>query len=152
MAAEQVRWTAAQLRGLAHPLRLELLHILRAEGPATATQLARRLGESSGSTSYHLRALERAGMIEEAEQRNGRERWWKRVAERTLIPNSIDPAIEGPERAELESAHAQIQSIILDRDDRALGRFQEIRYDVPLATLRALQNRDDSVVVNQNDL
>ena len=124
--------SAKELRALGHPLRLQILQLLHAEGPSTASQLGRRLGESSGSTSYHLRALERAGMIEEAEQRNGRERWWKRVAERTLIPNSIPPELEGPERAELEAAHAQIQSIILERDDRALGRFQEIRYDVPL--------------------
>jgi DNA-binding transcriptional ArsR family regulator len=37
--------TAAQLRALAHPLRLQLLQVLHAEGPATASQLARRLGE-----------------------------------------------------------------------------------------------------------
>src|SRR5690349_10771636 len=55
------RMRAAQLRALAHPLRLQLLHLLHAEGPATATQLAHRLGESTGSTSYHLRALHRAG-------------------------------------------------------------------------------------------
>jgi DNA-binding transcriptional ArsR family regulator len=47
-------------------------------GPATASMLAERLGESSGSTSYHLRQLARHGIIlEDTERNSGRERWWK---------------------------------------------------------------------------
>src|SRR3954468_7861957 len=98
---------AAQLRALAHPLRLQLLEVLHSEGPATATQLGRKLGESSGATSYHLRALHRVGMVEEAEQKNGRERWWKRSEERFAIPNSIPPDASESERTELMAAHAQ---------------------------------------------
>ena len=123
---------AAQLRALAHPLRLQLLQVLHAEGPATASQLGRRLGESSGATSYHLRALHRAGMVEEAEQRNARERWWQRTPERLIIPNSVPPEASDAERAELKAAHAQIESILVDRDEQALGRWMEIRYDLPL--------------------
>lgn len=67
---------AAAVRALAHPLRLQLLDLLRFEGPSTATLLGRRVGESSGSTSYHLRQLARYGFIEEAPGRGGRERWW----------------------------------------------------------------------------
>ena len=126
------RMTAAQLRALAHPLRLQLLHVLHAEGPATASQLGRRLGESSGATSYHLRALHRAGMVEEAEQRNARERWWQRVPERIAIPNSVPPEASDTERAELQAAHAQIESILVERDEQALGRWMDIRYDLPL--------------------
>jgi DNA-binding transcriptional ArsR family regulator len=123
---------ATQLRALAHPLRLQLLQVLHAEGPATASQLGRRLGESSGATSYHLRALHRAGMVEEAEQRNARERWWQRTPERLVIPNSVPPDASDTERAELKAAHAQIESILVDRDETALGRWMEIRYDLPL--------------------
>jgi DNA-binding transcriptional ArsR family regulator len=123
---------AAQLRALAHPLRLQLLQVLSAEGPATASQLARRLGESSGATSYHLRALHRAGMVEEAEQRNARERWWQRTSDRLVIPNSIPPDASDSEQAELKAAHAQIESFLVERDENALGRWMEIRYDLPL--------------------
>jgi DNA-binding transcriptional ArsR family regulator len=135
MAAETPRWTqmtAAQLRGLAHPLRLQLLQVLHAEGPATASQLARRLGESSGATSYHLRALHRVGMVEEAERRNGRERWWQRSPEHLAIPNSIPPEASESERTELQAAHAQIESILVDRDEQALARWMTIRYELPL--------------------
>jgi len=123
---------AAQLRALAHPLRLQLLELLSAEGPATASQLGRRLGESSGATSYHLRALHRAGMVEEAEQRNARERWWQRSPDRLLIPNSVPQDASAAERAELQAAHSQIESIFVERDDNAMRRWMEVRYELPL--------------------
>ncbi|WTL28914.1 helix-turn-helix domain-containing protein [Streptomyces sp. NBC_01498] len=66
------------LRGLAHPLRIRLLTALRHHGPATASQLADRLGESSGATSYHLRQLAEYGFVSDDPGRGkGRERWWK---------------------------------------------------------------------------
>src|SRR5947207_15410642 len=111
---------AAQLRALAHPLRLQLLQVLHAEGPATASQLARRLGESSGATSYHLRALHRAGMVEEAEQRNGRERWWNRAPARVVIPNSVPPDASDSQRADLHAAHAEIERMFRSRREAAL--------------------------------
>ena len=123
--------TAAELRALAHPLRVQLAQILHAEGPATASQLARRLGESSGATSYHLRALHRAGIVEEAEQRNARERWWRRAPERVMIPNSMPPDASSAERAELQAAHAQLESVFVERDEQAHRRWSEIRYDLP---------------------
>jgi DNA-binding transcriptional ArsR family regulator len=135
MASEKLpvpRMGAAQLRALAHPLRLQLLEVLHNEGPATATRLARQLGESSGATSYHLRALHRAGMVEEAEKRNERERWWQRTSERLLIPNSVPPQASDAERRELQAAHAAIESILVEWDENALQQWAEIRYDLPL--------------------
>lgn len=71
---------ATSLQGLAHPLRVQLCDELGLHGPATATQLGARLGESSGATSYHLRQLEKYGFVEEDPTRgSGRERWWRRV-------------------------------------------------------------------------
>jgi DNA-binding transcriptional ArsR family regulator len=71
---------AKSLLGLAHPLRVRIQDQLGLHGPATATQLAARLGESSGATSYHLRQLEKYGFVEEDPDRgSGRERWWRRV-------------------------------------------------------------------------
>jgi DNA-binding transcriptional ArsR family regulator len=131
MASEKPVLGAEQLRALAHPLRLQLLQVLQAEGPATASQLGRRLGESSGATSYHLRALHRAGFVEEAEKRNGRERWWQRIPERLHVPISLPPEASEAERAELQAAHAQIESFAVDRDEKALRNWMELRYDLP---------------------
>lgn len=73
---------AQVLRAMAHPLRQRLIGSLRKQGPATASELARRLGESSGATSYHLRILAKYGFVEDDAERNrGRERWWRAVDE-----------------------------------------------------------------------
>jgi DNA-binding transcriptional ArsR family regulator len=75
---------AVAIKALAHPLRLQLFDLVRREGPATSTSLAKRLNETSGATSYHLRQLHRAGLIEEDPDRGtGRERWW-RPAQRSI--------------------------------------------------------------------
>jgi DNA-binding transcriptional ArsR family regulator len=73
---------AELLHAMAHPLRLRLLGALRKEGPATASELGRRLGVSSALASYHLRQLARFGFVEEAPERNrGRMKHWRAVEE-----------------------------------------------------------------------
>jgi DNA-binding transcriptional ArsR family regulator len=91
---------ARSLRGLAHPLRMQLLDSLRFGGPATASQLAEKLGESSGATSYHLRQLAAHGFVEDAPERGkGRERWWKAVHKGLRFDGDLlassDPAVLG---------------------------------------------------------
>ncbi|HEX4089830.1 MAG TPA: helix-turn-helix domain-containing protein [Trebonia sp.] len=68
---------AKRWKAMSHPLRREMLRRLSEAGTASSTTLAAALGESTGTTSYHLRVLADAGVIEEVpEQTNGRERWW----------------------------------------------------------------------------
>ncbi|MFE7397413.1 winged helix-turn-helix domain-containing protein [Streptomyces sp. NPDC057557] len=92
---------ARTLRGLAHPLRLRLLAALREYGPATASGLADRLGESSGATSYHLRQLAAYGFVEDDPERGkGRERWWRAAHRGTVFDSSRflshpDPEVRG---------------------------------------------------------
>ncbi|HEX6425709.1 MAG TPA: winged helix-turn-helix domain-containing protein [Acidimicrobiales bacterium] len=86
----------ASVQVLAHPLRLRLLALLRADGPATASSLAERVGESSGVTSYHLRRLADAGFIEDDPGRGtGRDRWWRSAQDATKVSHADflgDPA------------------------------------------------------------
>ena len=80
---------SASLKSLAHPLRVRIYDELSAYGPLTASGLGERLGESSGSTSYHLRQLERAGLVREDTTRGkGRERWWERTPGSIAIPDA----------------------------------------------------------------
>ncbi len=66
------------LKALAHPLRVRMYDLLSDHGAATASQLAERVGESSGTTSYHLRLLAKHGFIEEEPGRgNRRDRYWR---------------------------------------------------------------------------
>ena len=98
---------AGALRALAHPLRVEIYDILSQYGPQTASSLAARLGESSGSTSYHLRALAKHDLIREAEGRgSGRERWWERP------PGSVTFA--NPEVLQTPSGRAASQIVMTE--------------------------------------
>lgn len=103
--------TRIQMWAMAHPLRLEILGLL-VEGPATASLLARRLGESSGTTSYHLRVLARAGaVVEEPELGTRRERWWSRPDPFVIIPTDDD--LEG------RAITARMLGLFFARDEQA---------------------------------
>ena len=78
------------LRALAHPIRMSLIGLLRTEGPLTATRAAELLGESSASTSFHLRQLAKYGMAEEAPGGQGRERPWQATTMSTDVPDFAD--------------------------------------------------------------
>ena len=107
--------TRIQMWATAHPIRFQILHLL-VEGPSTASRLARRLGESSGSTSYHLRVLARSGaIVEEHELGTRRERWWRRRERFQLFPTPADP--EG------RAISARMFGIIFARDEEVRRRF-----------------------------
>ena len=110
------RATPAQMRAMVHPLRMRIIDALRNDGPSTASKLAARLGESSGATSYHLRVLADAGVIEEDPGRgNGRERWWRRVQ-----PIYFPTDAESPDERAVEVAGRLLH---IEREDEALRRF-----------------------------
>jgi predicted ArsR family transcriptional regulator len=67
------------LRAYAHPTRMALVALLRRDGPQTATQAARAIGESVASCSFHLRQMAKYGLVEEAGAR-GREKPWRATA------------------------------------------------------------------------
>ncbi|NEA37204.1 winged helix-turn-helix domain-containing protein [Streptomyces sp. SID13031] len=84
------RIDARSLRGLAHPLRMRILEALELDGPLTSTGLSARLGESTGTISWHLRLLAEHGYIEEeADRGTKRERWW-RVPRGATVLNPAD--------------------------------------------------------------
>jgi DNA-binding transcriptional ArsR family regulator len=53
-----------RLRALAHPLRMQLLRLIREHRPVTGARLAELTGESTASVSYHLSVLHKHGYIE----------------------------------------------------------------------------------------
>lgn len=79
------------IRALAHPLRLQLLDLLRDDGPLTATEVARILGSSTPNCAFHLRTLAKYGFIEETVGRDKRERPWQ-VRHHGIL---LDPAEGG---------------------------------------------------------
>lgn len=106
----------------AHPIRFRIFELLR-EGPSNASRLSRRLGESSGTASYHLRFLARAGAIEEApELGTRRERWWRRSDELKLVPTDDD--LEG------RAIGARLFALFFARDAEFRRRFVAALPDV----------------------
>ncbi|WP_431277272.1 ArsR/SmtB family transcription factor [Leifsonia poae] len=114
------------LRALAHPLRVAIMNELSDYGPLTASGLAERMGESSGSTSYHLRQLAKHGIIIEVEGKgSARERWWK------MAPGGI--TIGSPET--LESPAGREATELISREwqqnnERRLAAFMRYGLDV----------------------
>ncbi|WP_333774065.1 ArsR/SmtB family transcription factor [Streptomyces sp. IBSBF 3136] len=99
----------ALYKSLGNPLRRRILDYLGRHGEANSTVLARELGESSGTTSYHLRKLAEQRLIEEIpEKSGGRERWWRALPFSHTTP---DPASMPPEEyaAAEQLAHLKIE-------------------------------------------
>lgn len=110
------------LRLLAHPMRQRIEQRLRL-GPANSTSLARDLGESTGTTSYHLRKLAEYGFVEEVpELAKGRERWWRQIpGDRRVPPYSrqsadMRQAVDELLRMEFADDLAQFARFQADRD------------------------------------
>ncbi len=112
---------SSALRALAHPLRQRILYHLAFVGPANSTAVAKALGESTGSTSYHLRQLASAGMIEEAgEASKGRERWWRLIPLDLRVPDS-------PSSDEAQALAAEMSRLGIARDRELVARYLAAR-------------------------
>jgi len=74
--------SVAEMRALAHPLRLRILEVF-VERPRTTKQVALLLGEPPTRLYHHVAALERAGLLVLKETRKNRgttEKWYAAVA------------------------------------------------------------------------
>lgn len=78
-------------KALANPVRRDILSYLGKHGEANSTSVAKALGESTGTTSYHLRRLADLDLIAEIEERStGRERWWKSLMKDIYTPPGLE--------------------------------------------------------------
>ena len=85
-ATERMKVTDVKvLAALAHPIRTSILHLLLTVGDQTATQCSAVVDASPSACSYHLRHLERFGLVERVasdggQETDGRTRVWRAVA------------------------------------------------------------------------
>ncbi len=96
------------LAALAHPVRVQLLGYLLELGPHTATQCSAAVDASPSACSYHLRHLERFGLVERADADqsdpapDGRERRWQASATGFSFggpPSTATPALTAAQHA-----------------------------------------------------
>jgi DNA-binding transcriptional ArsR family regulator len=120
----------AALRALAHPLRIRILDLLPIRGPLTASKLGEIVGESSGSTSYHLRQLAKHGLVREVEGKGtARERWWERTPGGFTISSAGKDSPAGRQTAEAVNME-----------------FLRLRNERVMAFVRAGQEVDDKTL------
>ena len=81
------------IRALAHPARLTIVDELYQGTERTASELAELTGLSASAMSYHLRALERWGVVERGERRaDARERPWRACGRALSLEADADSA------------------------------------------------------------
>jgi DNA-binding transcriptional ArsR family regulator len=114
------------IRVLAHPVRLELLTYLMANGPATASVCARAVGDTPSNCSYHLRALAKVGMVAPDTSTDARERPWKAL----VTGYEVERHDEDPTSPAARQAMA-LAALTLQRDQRLLREYLARRERVP---------------------
>jgi DNA-binding transcriptional ArsR family regulator len=100
---------------------LAIIDALGTGQTGTATQFAEVVGLSPSATSYHLRALARYGLVEEAPTRgDGRERVWQRRPGARGV--TFDADTDAPE---LWAAGRVLIDAVIARDDALVRRWAE---------------------------
>ncbi|TQJ18291.1 ArsR family transcriptional regulator [Kribbella jejuensis] len=109
------------IRALAHPARQRIIDELFSGRVLTATECAELAGLTPSATSYHLRALERWGIVERAEATgDGRERPWRALGTGLMITSQSDTAGR-------TASHAMMRSNV----DHLMQQFAELPADDP---------------------
>ncbi|GAA1556327.1 helix-turn-helix domain-containing protein [Kribbella lupini] len=104
------------IRALAHPARQQVIDELYNGKVLTATECAKLAGLTPSAMSYHLRALERWGIVERAEESpDGRERPWRAPAARLVISSQSTGA-----------GRLAGQALMRTSAERILEQFQQL--------------------------
>ena len=139
---------ATSLKALAHPIRTRILRILEVRRQVSVTSLAAELGESTGTTSYHLRQLARHGFVEQftpddaapptGRSRAGRpQRWWRMAVDQVHF-SGFDYLARSDTRAAAEFVLRDVQA---DRT-RRLTEWYANATQWPAAWQRASSDSD----------
>ena len=112
------------IRALAHPARLAIIEALFSGDELTATECAALTGLSPSATSYHLKALERWGIVEAGQPRaDGRDRPWKAKGRSIEVSSQVPRGTVLAESAVLET--------FLDRNRALVGEFLDHQASEP---------------------
>jgi predicted transcriptional regulator len=112
------------MAALTHPLRMKLLNHLMSEGPATASQAARAVGDTPSNSSYHLRTLAKFGWVAPDESADGRERPWRALVTGFAVDLGADP--ESPQGRNAAALIAMTVQQAQQEERDALARFPSL--------------------------
>jgi len=140
--------TVADLRALAHPLRLRILELF-AEGPKTTKRVAELLGEPPTRLYHHVAALERSGLLKLKETRKNRgtvEKWYEAISRTMGVTDSgkTKPADAAGRRAlamtVLEQAKQEVANAMTQRGSEP-PLVARLVMSAPPATMPAVRQR-----------
>jgi len=100
------------LQALSHPTRVQMLEALRE--PASAADIARRIGQPRQRINHHLHALEQAGLVERVgEERTGNfvATKYRAVARSFVVSPSV--AWSDPRRLETMRSQHSLETLVL---------------------------------------
>jgi DNA-binding transcriptional ArsR family regulator len=138
---------AARMRALAHPARLALLDRLQVSGAATATECAEGVGLSPSATSYHLRALARVGLVEQAPDRgDARERVWRAVD----VSFTVDAGLNASPEA--LAAERELVEAWLAQENARLRRWMARSQSEPAEWYHAARNSSTVLMATAEEL
>ncbi|MDQ1740894.1 MAG: hypothetical protein QOE53_2546 [Pseudonocardiales bacterium] len=116
------------IKALAHPARLAVIDELFAGRKLTATECGEIAGLSASAMSYHLRALEKWGIVRRSEATgDGRERPWEAAGERLMV-DSAEPRASAAGEAilvarQLDQQRADILGWISAQDEESAAWY-----------------------------
>jgi hypothetical protein len=134
------------LRGYAHPIRLTLMALLRRDGPQTATQASRAIGESVPSCSFDLRQMAKYGLVEHAGGGRGREKPWRATA----MATDWDPA--DPDDPETAATAQALQLALAERYFEFTARWVRAQPDEAAQWREAAQFGDSLLYLTPAEL
>lgn len=141
--------SVADLRALAHPLRLRIMELF-AEMPRTTKQVAELLNQPPTRLYHHVAALERAGLLELRETRKNRgatEKWYATPAKRI---GTSSPAGTKRRREDARALRAAALTILEQSKQEAVSALEK-QTDPPPLVARLIVVAPQSVVIEVRD-
>src|SRR5262245_11576025 len=144
--APPLEGTVAELRALAHPLRLRILELF-AEAPRTTKQVADLLGQPPTRLYHHVGALERAGLLvltETRQIRGATEKWYEATARRMAMKPVHAPArrraLGATVLSILEQSRQEVARAVQQESDQP-PLLVRLVIPAPIATIAELRKR-----------
>lgn len=104
-----------QVKAAFHPLRLRIIEVL-AEGPATPSEVGRRLGIAASKAHYHVGVLEKHGLVKLVESRTTSgitEHFYQAVAHKFVLQREPHaPGLAAVMQEELMALVSDVQAAI----------------------------------------
>jgi DNA-binding transcriptional ArsR family regulator len=137
-----------QVRALADELRVRIFSLL-AQEPMTVTQVGKALDTAPAKIHYHVRELERVGLVRQVftrEKSGILEKYYRAVAKDITVPRSL---VTNAPRDELLAAASELAQSAVSGYIRALGRLMPLpdedfqRYPFSLSNATLWLTRDE---------